>query len=626
MLKYLIAICFCAISISFISQTSLNFSHESGKYTNSFVLKINGNYNKIYYTLDGSIPDRYSKKWTDSLLISKTSILRFKPLFNDAHLDTVINKFYLLGFNKELPVLHLSINHQDLWSAEKGIYVKGNSAYLDSTGDLVNTNLYKDWEKLVHLMYFDADSLSIQQDCGLKLFGESTRKYRDKSFKLIARSEYGSNVFPYQLFPLKKLDKHKHLVIRTSGNDFNGTRFKDVLSAYLVRNLEIDHMAFQPIHLFINDDYWGLYNLREKINEHYIKYNKGFDKDSVSIIMGKWVRQQGSSKDYMKMYNWFFKLKDMDSVAYIQANQFLDIKNYINFRIFQLYINNSDSRGNIRYWNSSQGDGRFRMILYDTDHGYKYAKRKLLQHSLSNAEEYWYNPRWSTRYLRKLMVNDEFKNEFLVQYAHFLNTSLHTDTIIASVDYLQDVYVNELPRPGDDIVTHLKRLPKTEEEWLIEVEKLRTFARIRNDFVKSELVRLLAPEGWFELEINNINGRVSVNDNYPVCLPFKGNYLKGYEFKVEALDEGCHQFISWSDGDSNRIKLVSADTTFQFYPIYECVIPLAIESEIKVLPGSNDTRYLGLKLNELLMWLGCFLLAFGFALLLYIFLKRTKAR
>ena len=51
---------------------------------------------------------------------------------------------------------------------------------------------------------FSFDTLTLQQDCGIKLFGESTRRYQDKSFKLIARSEYGKNVFKNQFFPFKK--------------------------------------------------------------------------------------------------------------------------------------------------------------------------------------------------------------------------------------------------------------------------------------------------------------------------------------------------------------------------------------------------------------------------------------
>ncbi len=68
--------------------------------------------------------------------------------------------------------------------------------------------------------------------------------------------------------------------------------------------------------------------------------------------MGRWVRQHGSSSDYMKMYNWFMRLDTMDNEAYEKAKTFLDIRNYINYRVFQIYLNNTDSRGNIRYWNS----------------------------------------------------------------------------------------------------------------------------------------------------------------------------------------------------------------------------------------------------------------------------------
>ncbi len=626
MIKTKVVFLLLLISVSIRSQTPIQVSHESGKYIDTLILKIRGDFKKLYYSLDGSIPGRNSKRWKDSLIISKTSIVRIKPVFNGTKKDTIINRFYLMNFNKELPVVHIAVDPADLWDSEKGIYVKGAHAYLDSAGVLKNSNWYKNWEKPVHLIYLDDDSLSIQQDCGIKLFGESTRRYQDKSFKIIARSEYGSNVFNYQFFKLKKLDKHKHLVIRSSGNDFNGTRFKDVFSAYLVRNLEIDHMSFQPIHLFINSDYWGVYNLREKINEHYLKYNKGFNKDSVSIVKGKWIPQHGNRKDYMDMYNWFLRLKKMDSANYVKVNEFLDIRNYINFRIFQLYINNSDSRGNIRYWNSNQGDKKFRMILYDTDHGYRYASRKFLAHSLSNAGEYWYNPPWSTRYLRKLMSNEDFKSEFLIQYAHLLNTSLHKDSIIKSIDHLQSIYINELPRPGEKIIPHLKRVPKTEKKWLIEVDKLRTFARMRDKFVKSELVRLLAPEGWIEMEINNDNGKVSINENYPICLPFKGQYLKGFEFNIEALDDGCHQFISWSDGDSNRIKLVAADTVFNLYPVYECVIPEVLIQQNKDKRSQENNDFFGLTVDEWLLYIGYLFLFLGLFFLIYIFLKMKKAR
>ena len=97
-------------------------------------------------------------------------------------------------------------------------------------------------------------------------------------------------VFSHEIFPQKNISAYKQLVIRTSGNDYKGSRFKDVLNAYLARNMGLDYMAYQPIQMFVNGQYWGLYNLREKVNEHYLYENHGAHKDSSSIVMGRWVQ------------------------------------------------------------------------------------------------------------------------------------------------------------------------------------------------------------------------------------------------------------------------------------------------------------------------------------------------
>ncbi|MDG1841370.1 MAG: CotH kinase family protein [Crocinitomicaceae bacterium] len=624
MLKGILPFCFFAILFDLHSQAVLHINLFSGIYNDTIVLTISGKYDAIYYTTDGTSPNKSSNKWKDSLIVNENLNLRFKPVIDGHEKDTVFNYFYLFNFNKKLPIVHVSIDPEDLWSGQKGIYVSGDNAYKDSLGNLHNRNYYKNWEKNIHFMYFDDNSF-IEQDCGIKLFGESTRKYPDKSFKIIARSKYGSKSFRYNFFPLKNINKHKQLVIRTSGNDFKGTRFKDVLSAYLARNIGVDYMAYQPVHFFINAEYWGVYNLREKVNEHYLKNNKGIDKDSLSIIKGKWVLQHGKKDDYMKMYKWFLHLNKMDSLSYIEANKFLDIRNYINFRIFQLYINNPDSRGNIRYWNSNQTDGKFRMILYDTDHGYGSPKRNFLKHSLNKAGKLWSNPPWSTRYLVKLMENKEFKNEFLVQYAHLLNTSLHKDTVIAAINHFEDLYINELPRPRDKIASHLKRVVQSEEKWLKKVEKLRLFAVLRNKHVKSNLASLLGKDGWFNLEVSGNSGKISVNDNYPICLPFKGEYLIGFDFNLTACDDGLYHFVRWSDGDTNRTKKVFADSNQFLSPIFIQKIPEFTvkhhKSDVK-----NKSKKTGLPYFYWFLYSGGFLLLIGLVHLTYLFLKKKKKR
>ena len=75
-----------------------------------------------------------------------------------------------------MPMRYMSILHE----YKKGLFAKGEYAYKDSNGHFKNCNYHKKWEKSVSIIYIE-DSLIINQNCGLKLFGESTRANPDKS-------------------------------------------------------------------------------------------------------------------------------------------------------------------------------------------------------------------------------------------------------------------------------------------------------------------------------------------------------------------------------------------------------------------------------------------------------------
>jgi hypothetical protein len=596
-------------------------SHSSGKYDESISVEVEGGFTKAYYSIDGSNP---SKLFSKPIEISKSTFLKIKPVFEGDSIDTLISRTYILNFETNLPILSIGVDKGCFWDEEKGIYVLGTHAYKDTTGHWHNANYQKRWEKPIHIIYLDTNNEEgFNQKCGIKIFGESTRRQPDKSMKIIARKDYGKKRFYYKIFPQKEISEFKQLVIRTSGNDYKSTRFKDVLNAYLVRNLGFDYMAFQPVQLFLNGQYWGLYNLREKVNEHYLFDNHGANKDSSSIIMGKWVRQHGNSSDYMKMYNWFMRLRKMDSSAYEKAETLLDIRNYINYRVFQIYLNNRDSRGNIRYWNSKDLDGKFRMILYDTDLSFGIPSRKYLGKCLSPTQTDWFNPEWSTFYLRKLMQSDEFKNDFINQMAHLMNTAIHRDTIIAAVDKLEGIYKDELPRNGKLLAPHLQGVPLSEKVWLHKVDHFRVYANLRHKHLRSEVVKLLAPKGMYTLKIAGDTGSIVINGNYPIKLPFEGIYYKDIPLPIRAVESEEWQFIKWSDGDTSHVKLIhNLEDTLLIQPLYEKIeSEIVIESIVKHVeekPAKNES-------NELMLLVGCSFLGIGVLLVLvYVRLKIIK--
>ena len=615
-------ILFLTLFISaFIFGQSIQVSHSSGKYNKSILVEIYGDFTKAYYSVDGSKP---SKRFSKPIEISKSTFLKIKPVFEGDSIDTLISRAYILNFETKLPIVSIGVDEDYFWDKEKGIYVLGAHAYKDTTGHWHNANYEKKWERPIHIIFLDTNNQEgFNQKCGIKIFGESTRRQPDKSMKIIARTEYGTSRFKHKIFPQKDISEFKQLVIRTSGNDYNGSRFKDVLNAYLARNIGLDYMAYQPVQLFLNGQYWGVYNLREKVNEHYLFENHGANKDSSSIIMGRWVRQHGSSSDYMKMYNWFMRLDTMDNEAYEKAKTMLDIRNYINYRVFQIYLNNRDSRGNIRYWNSKDLDGKFRMILYDTDLSLGTASRKYLAKCLSSKRTDWFNPEWSTFYLRKLMQNDQFKNDFINQMAHLMNTAIHRDTIIAAVDKLEGIYKDELPRNGKLLAPHLKRVPLTEKDWLEKVDHFRMYAKLRHRHLRPEMVKLLAPKGMYTLKLAGDTGSIIVNGNYPIKLPFEGIYYKDIPLPIKAVESEEWQFIKWSDGDTSQVKLIhNLEDTLLVQPLYEKIeSEIAIESSVKNLESDAVNN----ESNELMLFLGYALLGLGFLLLLvYVALKITK--
>ena len=221
------------------------------------------------------------------------------------------------------------------------------------------------------------------------------------------------------------------------------------------------------------------------------------------------------------------------------------------------------------------------------------------------------------------MQNDEFKNDFINQMAHLMNTAIHRDTIIAAVDKLEGIYKDELPRDGKLLAPHLKNVPLSEELWLEKVAHFRMYAKLRHRYLRPEMVKLLAPKGMYTLKIAGDTGSVVVNGNYPIKLPFEGIYYKDIPLPIIAVESEDWEFLKWSDGDTSQIKLIqNLEDTLLVQPLYKKIEnEIAIENSIENLMGEPVNN----ENNELMLWFGYALLGLGFLLLfVYVLLKITK--
>ena len=138
--------------------------------------------------------------------------------------------------------------------------------------------------------------------------------------------------------------------------------------------------------------------------------------NGIDILQGYKTVDEGSSGDYQDLLNFLKKNSLSDQKNYQYIKQKMDVRNFINFWIHQIFYANHDVRGNIRFWKSDSLDNKFRWIVYDTDLGFgpNRVNKDLLKDFTSSRMTDWYNPNWATFLLRNLLESNEFKKDFIL--------------------------------------------------------------------------------------------------------------------------------------------------------------------------------------------------------------------
>lgn len=517
-------------------ENLVKVSHLSGYYNSKISVTFSGNASGFYYTIDGSIPTKASPKYSKAIVIDTVTVLRIKPEVTGNLVDTLTYTFtYLINFKSVFPIVSLVTDDENLWGA---------------TG--IIKNFRKKEEKPCHFDFFETDGTCvISQDCGIKLFGGKTREFSEKSMQLVARKQYSDSRFHYQFFKDKDIKKYKWLVLRTSGNDFRETRFLDAMTTGLVKNLDLMVQGYRPTVLFINGKYWGIYNLREKINDEYLKNNAGANPDSCDLLFRTGGAEVGRAKDYHRMLEFMKNNSPSIQKNYDSIKKLMDVDNFINYMCSQLYICNQD-KGNIRWWRAKNLDNKWRWIFYDTDAGFGasfQAYDNWLHVHLMPRDNRWFNQPWSTFLFRTLMESNEFRTKLINQSAHLLNTNFQEDTVYNHIAYFEALLSPEIDR-------HLNRWDREKKDWCRSINRLEKFASIRPKYFRQQMIEELGLKGLFTLYVNyndTVDCQVKISGNKLKTRNFKGVYYKDISLPLKAKAGRLYQFDHWEISDKKSL-------------------------------------------------------------------------
>ena len=539
-----------------LKKSGITVTHLPGRYDQDLSLQIQAPEKiRLSYTTSGHYQDSITRYLPAVFNIRQTTALTVRLHRNGRATDTFFCGTYLIREKTTLPVTTLIIPPTYLFDPVQGIYVGGGKVNNETPWG----NCWKDMEVPTFFEFFSTDGKnSIHQHCGLKIFGGYTRGNPEKSMKVTAKKKYGPGKFKATVFPMKDIRTFNALVLRVSGSDFMKTRFQDMLCASIAAEMHLDHMAYQPSVLFVNGEYWGIHNIREKVDLTYLEQNHDADSASTDLLYFDGERLKGSSQTYYNMINYFKTLSADDPHFIEEVEKRMDVTNYFNYMVFQIYLTNIDMRGNIKFWRAGNLDGRFRWIFYDADLGFQSPNLNFLAKRISPVGTDWYNPTQNTFLLRKLLSNATLRNRFISQYCLFSATLLSDSAIQKRINKFHDWLAPEMPR-------HLNRrnFKQSVAEWEKHVENLRSYSRTRQQTSMAHLAACFNLKNPYRLTLiantSDTLNRICVN-GYPI----PGHHLSGTFFGEVPLDLSIQnnsqfeRFDRWSDGMTQKNRRIDA--------------------------------------------------------------------
>ena len=315
----------------------------------------------IYYTTNGKEPTIYDRIYTSPIRISSTTVIRAK-LFCDNWLSPPSTTQSYIFFPRKLTLPVISI-------ATKDAYFNDSRIGLFPNNDTDILTYQHDWRRPINIEYFEEEGASsiINQLGETRIGGGTTRENSKKTLIVYAHKRFGTKRFSHEFFPDQKpgLTEFKSLSLRNAGNDFNSLYMRDaVVQRHMGMNVDLDWQAWRPAIVYINGQYYGMLNIRERGNEDNV-YTNHDGLEDIDLIEN-WDNLKEGDKQNLHQFKTFYNQSGHTLEEY---ERWMDCDEFINFMLLNLYHNNLDFPGNnCVMWRPRTTDGRWRWIAKDVDY------------------------------------------------------------------------------------------------------------------------------------------------------------------------------------------------------------------------------------------------------------------
>lgn len=534
---------------------------------------------KVRCTQDGSAPTKDSPEFNQTITIDKNTVLRCAAFKDGLLTKKTVTNTYFIGEQVKMPVVAVSVDPVFF----QKYYKKTNGGEPDMKHDQMyapNESYPNDSGELpVHVEYFENGSSSKGKaweiDAGISLMGGWSRMERKKSVAIAMREEYQDGWLHYPLFETRKnpeKDKYKAFNLRNNGNRFVADYFADAVGGAALEGSGVDYQRSRQVVVFYNGTYYGIHDMRERYNKNYVESNYGIEAGTVNFIkhLNKTITaSNGTTADYLAMLA-FINKNDMSVPAnYEMAKSLIDIGNFADYMIAEMYIHNGDwPDNNVRAWKSPEQPWKF--MIYDLDHGFRwdwsvagfgestnmFSWVKKGGKNGCNSGEFCFAGLYNS-----LIKSNDFKRLFInhasVMFANYMNGKNIAD---------QAKFLAGMLDPTDvardmEVEAYKERRNSYAHEFDPYGEKLGSWASDRDAVVKSEYKSEFGLSGEISVTIGSTgNGTVLMEGmKLPGNGSYTGKFYAGIGMELTAVPAAGAVFAGWSDGSTDNPHMISTD-------------------------------------------------------------------
>jgi hypothetical protein len=533
--------------------------------------------------------------------VFKFHVVRARTFLEGALPSPAVAQSYVVdaaGTNRyTLPVISIATDAANLFDDDIGIYTP------------VNGNMWQSgsaWERPGTIEFFEPDgTLAFDGPIGVRLHGNTTRTRPRKALRIYSR---GSGPFEYQIFPDKPVAEFDTFILRNGGNDWGNGVIRDLYLQSLAENARLDRQFGRPVLVFLNGEYWGLHDLRDRFDEDYILRHYDLDEDEfVQVEIDYAVSSsylpifdegyEPLGEDYASLWE-FMRTNNLSTPdAYAAVADRLDLGSFMDFFQANIFFANTDWPGNnLRAWRSVETnrtedapaflDGRWRYMLYDADFGFglnffyvpgydEFAQHDTLAFAASPDQTANANHPDATLMFRRLLENAEFRRDFVTRFCDQLNTAY-------SCAHVTNRWAQWVALLAPEMDEHAARW-RQPTNWTYECDRIRAYGEQRTDAVWGHIQNyfgLAAPVNLTIVVTNAAAGFVRINslnlDDATVGFsgyPWTGAYFTNWPVALTAVPQPGFRFVEWRQDSvpagTDPALEVALSTTTEMEAVFE---------------------------------------------------------